>query len=189
MSLTLGGPDTSLVAFIARRLRQDVQFSRIFLVDLCATLGFASATALFVWWIDPADPTPLVLAAAAYALLFIVKIGLVVRLETKGGDAREFVGSETLVSDGAYAFSRNPVYVVALLESAVWAAGLVGLVCAEGGPGEAAAGAAAALTLLYGHYWGIDRLVIPHEEAALRARHPEAFDAYCARVRRWFGRH
>jgi protein-S-isoprenylcysteine O-methyltransferase Ste14 len=188
MSLTFGGREKSLLAIVARRVRQDVQFSRIFLVDLCATLGFTAATAFFVWRIEPADFTPLVAAIAAYAVLFLVKIALVVRLETKGGDAREFVGSETLVSDGAYAFSRNPVYVAALLQSAVWAAGLVGLVFMEGPPCVATLGAAAAVALLCGHYWGMDRLVIPHEEAALRARHPQSFDAYCARVRRWFGR-
>ena len=33
-----------------------------------------------------------------------------------------------------------------------------------------------------------DRAVAPTEEATLRCLHPEAFDPYARRVRRWFGR-
>ena len=33
-----------------------------------------------------------------------------------------------------------------------------------------------------------DRIVMPTEEAMLRKLHPEEYDAYAARVRRWFGR-
>ena len=32
-----------------------------------------------------------------------------------------------------------------------------------------------------------DRIVMPSEEAMLRRLHPEAFEAYARRTRRWFG--
>ncbi len=127
----------------------------------------------------------LFLAGLAYAILFVLKILLVVDLERRGGDAREFVGSETLVTEGFYAYSQNPVYVVTLLQSLAWSLGLFGLALADYPSGLSFAAASA---LLYAHYWAIDRLVVPHEEAALRAKHPDAFAAYCARVNRWLGR-
>jgi protein-S-isoprenylcysteine O-methyltransferase Ste14 len=188
MGLTLGDRNRAFFGFLARRLRQDVQFSRIFLVDLSANLGFAALTTLLLAAAPPPGLAPLLVAAGAYGLLLLAKIALVVQLERKGGDARQFVGSDRLVSDGPYAFSRNPVYVVSLLQSLVFAAGLVGVALTGGRPCVATITATAALALLYGHYWGMDRLVVPHEEAALRARHPDAFPAYCARVRRWLGR-
>ena len=39
-----------------------------------------------------------------------------------------------------------------------------------------------------GFYLINDLVVMPTEEAMLRRLHPEEFDAYAARVNRWFGR-
>ncbi len=88
-------------------------------------------------------------------------------------------------TSGFYAWSRNPVYVVSLIESFLWS---ILLVILAQGQEAAVIGYALAPALLYGHYWGMDRLIVPHEEAALKSGHPEEFAAYCASVRRWFGR-
>ncbi len=188
MSLSFAGRRSSVISFIVKRIRQDLQFSRIFLVDLVASAAYAAATLILL---DLADPTEdgaraLIIAAFGWVLFCALKIMLVVHLEKSGGDAREFVGSETLVTDGVYAFSRNPVYVMSLVQSLCWSLGLLGLGL-SGHPYPCLA-IIAAPALLYGHWWGMDRLIVPNEEAALGARHPEAFAAYCARVNRWIGR-
>lgn len=177
------------VVWLCDRVRNDLQFSRIFLVDLAATAAYCATTALLLALHAATAQSlpPLAFAAMGYAVSLGVKVALVVYLERRGGDARQFVGSERLVTSGPYAVSRNPVYVLALAQSFFWSLGLLALGLAAGG---ACAGLAAlaAPTLLYGHYWGMDALVIPYEEMALRAKHPDAFAAYCARVHRWFGR-
>ncbi len=188
MSVTLAKRPVPPLALAARRIRRDLQFSRIFLVDLAATFAYGATTLLLL---GPGAPTPqgarvLLAAGAAYGLLLALKIALVIYLEKRGGDARQFMASETLVTGGVYAFSRNPVYVVSLLQSLVWSLGLIGFALARETP--CALSSLMAPALLYGHYWGMDRLIVPNEEAALRTRHPDAFAAYCGRVNRWFGR-
>jgi protein-S-isoprenylcysteine O-methyltransferase Ste14 len=187
MSLSAEKPRAPILAVFAQRFRQDLQFSRIFLVDLAASAAYTATTLLLLGLAAPGPFGAYAISAAAlgWALFLTLKILLVFYLERRGGDAREFVGSETLVTSGVYALSRNPVYVMSLLQSLCWSLGLAG-VGFGGHPGGALACVAAA-TLLYGHYWGMDRLIVPHEEAALRRKHPEAFAAYCARVNRWFG--
>lgn len=187
MSVTSAKGRRSILAQAARHARQELQFSRIFLLDAAVTSAYWAATVLLFLQGAPSLEAARVLlvAAVAYGLLFGVKIALVLSLKKRGGDARQFVGSPKLVTDGVYAYSRNPVYVVSLLQSLAWSLGLIGgaansPLCADS--------LLTALALLYGHYWGMDRLIVPHEEAALRARHPDAFAAYCARVNRWFGR-
>jgi protein-S-isoprenylcysteine O-methyltransferase Ste14 len=188
MSVTSATKRLPVLAWTARRFRQDLQFSRIFLVDLAVASAYAATTVLLLVQGDvPARGAHFLLfAGAAYGALFALKIALVVQLERRGGDAREFVGSEQLVTCGVYAVSRNPVYVVSLLQSLVWSLGLIGAALAGDPPCLLTLVAAPAL--LFAHLLGMDRLVVPHEEAALRARHPDAFAAYCARVNRWLGR-
>jgi protein-S-isoprenylcysteine O-methyltransferase Ste14 len=79
-------------------------------------------------------------------------------------------GASALVTDGPFAFSRNPIYLadiwvycgVTLLFGSLWPLVLAPLV------------------------WAIMRYgVIAHEEAHLRARFDAAYFEYCARVRRW----
>lgn len=188
MSLSAHSKPPSIFAQIARRIRQDLQFSRIFLVDLAASAAYVATTLLLLALADPTvdDAWVLIVAAQGWVLLFVLKILLVVYLEKSGGDAREFIGSEKLVTSGVYAFSRNPVYVISLIQSLCWSAGLVGLGLSGHPYGWLACLAAPAL--LYGHWWGMDRLIVPHEEAALREKHGDAFSAYCSKVNRWLGR-
>ncbi|MEJ1157530.1 methyltransferase family protein [Prosthecomicrobium sp. N25] len=78
----------------------------------------------------------------------------------------------TLLTDGAFALSRNPIY----LGNALLLAGL-GLVFGEGW----FLVAALAASLL------VDRLAIRREEAHLAARFGEAWRAYAATTPRWIG--
>jgi protein-S-isoprenylcysteine O-methyltransferase Ste14 len=187
MSLFEGNGRPAAFAFLAERVRRDLQFSNIFRVEFAASLGYAAATlALLARDGSSTRAGPALLALAiGYGALHLLKTALLLYLEKRGGDAREFVGSDQLVTKGVYALSRNPVYLLSIAQSFVWSLALIWL--GAGRPDQwPAFGAAAAL--LYGHYWGIDRLIIPHEEAALARKHPQDFAAYCARVRRWFGR-
>ena len=186
---TTPGKTETLPMLLARRIRQDLQFSRIFTVDLVATAAYLLATVAFYKMVfDPAmtleSKTFLVVLCGIYVLLHAGKIGLIFQLERKGGDARQFVGSGTLVQDGVYGWSRNPVYLVSIVQSAVWS---VALVCLAASTGMHVVAALIATGLAYAHFWGIDRLVIPSEEAALKAVHPDEFAAYSAKVNRWFG--
>lgn len=187
MSLFEGHGRATAFAFVAERLRRDLQFSAIFRVEFAAAACYAAATLFLLARQGSSEQAGLALLALAigFGSLHLLKTGLLVYLERLGGDAREFVGSDQLVTTGVYAYTRNPVYLISLAQSLVWSLALLGL--GAGAPGQWFA-FGAAIALLYGHYWGIDRLIIPHEEAALKKKHPDAYPAYCARVRRWFGR-
>ena len=78
--------------------------------------------------------------------------------------------SPELIGGGPYRFTRNPMYVgdvLILLAVAVFFSSPLGL-------------AGVALFVAWMHF-----LQIPAEERAMKARFGEAYDAYCARVRRW----
>jgi protein-S-isoprenylcysteine O-methyltransferase Ste14 len=178
-------PLSSLLSFF-RRIRRDLQFSRIFLCDFFATTAYLAATA-FLIEVAAAPGNAVVemaLPGASIVALHVFKIFMVVFLEHRGGDAREFMGSKNLVVDGFYKYSRNPVYLVSVAQSAIWS-----LLLLRGGLASSAAPIviAAAITIPIGHFLGIDLLVIPNEEAALKQAHPEAFADYSRRVNRWFG--
>lgn len=79
-------------------------------------------------------------------------------------------GASSLVTSGIYRFTRNPMYLgdaLILLAVAVFFSHPYGL-----------AGVA-------GFVVWMSVLQIPAEERALRARFGEAYEAYCALVRRW----
>jgi protein-S-isoprenylcysteine O-methyltransferase Ste14 len=78
--------------------------------------------------------------------------------------------ASSLVTSGIYRFTRNPMYVgdvLILLAVVVFFSHPLGL---------------AGVVLFVA--W-MNLLQIPAEERALRERFGEAYDAYCARVRRW----
>lgn len=186
MSVSTPSGPRNLLTFLVERARRDLQFSRIFCVDFTISLLYAVVTAYYLTVrAAPSRLEPALLGlAVAYVALHLGKILLIVELERRGGDARQFVGSDRLVTTGVYALSRNPVYLISLAQSFLWSLIIVGLGAHTQGVWPFILAAA----LFYGHYWGMDRLIIPNEEAALRARHPHDFADYCARVRRWFGR-
>ena len=79
--------------------------------------------------------------------------------------------TRTIVDDGPYRFTRNPMYVGmalayvggALLLNSVWP-----------------------LLLLPAPLLTVDRYVIPREERYLRAKFGDEYSAYTRKVRRWF---
>lgn len=77
-----------------------------------------------------------------------------------------------LVTTGPNQLSRNPMYV-----------GMAGLLAAH----ALFRGRWAALLPVAAFVAAIDRAQIPGEEAALRERFPDSYDAYAARVPRWLG--
>ncbi len=77
---------------------------------------------------------------------------------------------DQLVTDGPFAYSRNPIYLADLVILAGWC--LV-------------QGTAAGLVLVGGLYAVLELRFVRPEEARLRAAFGRAFDAYCAGVRRW----
>ena len=85
-------------------------------------------------------------------------------------DPREPNKTTSLVTDGVYRFSRNPMYLGFVLMLTGWSFVLGSLVTI-------------ALAAAYAAY--IDVFQIRPEEAALRAHFGAAFDAYRQRVRRW----
>ncbi|HSQ80712.1 MAG TPA: isoprenylcysteine carboxylmethyltransferase family protein [Casimicrobiaceae bacterium] len=78
--------------------------------------------------------------------------------------------ASTLITGGAFRFTRNPIYLGDLLILAAVAVWL---------------GQPANLALLAGFAWYIDRFQIRPEERALGALFGAEYAAYCARVRRW----
>lgn len=114
-------------------------------------------------------------AGAALAVAgFALELAAGRALAGAGTSVRPFAAPNALVISGVFAHSRNPLYVGMLL---------------------LLAGLALALSLDWGVvlvpvlWLCLDRLVVPHEEAALRAHAPEAWAAYAARVPRWIGPH
>lgn len=130
------------------------------------------------WLIGRLVPIPFELPASASnwiaAVLLIVAaalgalpISLFVRARTSFLPHRP---ANSLVIEGPYRFTRNPMYV---------------------GMGFLYAGLATlfqwwwALILLPAVLWAIDRIVISREEAYLRRRFGSDYERYCTRVRRW----
>ena len=109
----------------------------------------------------------------------------VAHLDRRGGDARAYVKSSSLVTDGPYGWSRHPTYAIAMLQFLIWSAlALYIQIFRPWSPGLVGA----ALVLPAAFFLINDRIVMPVEEAMLRSLHPEAFETYARRVRRWFGR-
>ena len=100
-------------------------------------------------------------------LLLISANGLFTRAGTEVIPFREV---KTLVTSGVYRYSRNPMYLGMVL---------VLLGCAT------TVGATTALLVPPVFMVIIEWRFIRPEEAMLRERFPEAYPAYCARVRRW----
>jgi protein-S-isoprenylcysteine O-methyltransferase Ste14 len=160
-----------------------------FVIDL-------AVSALYVLAVVPAWRTsidiglrvdlPSLLLGIAILACYAAKVVVVSHLDRRGGDARAYVKSSELVTDGPYAWSRHPTYAVAMLQFLLWSA-LALLLQAFLPWSPMLLAAAFGLPVIF--YLVNDRIVMPTEEAMLRNLHPEAFDAYALRVRRWFGRY
>jgi len=92
------------------------------------------------------------------------------RFRALGVAVKTFKPASQLVTEGAYRFSRNPMYVgfVAILAGLGWAAGSIPML------------ASAVVMFLY-----LNLHVIRREEAYLTRAFGQPYKDYCARVRRW----
>jgi protein-S-isoprenylcysteine O-methyltransferase Ste14 len=128
-----------------------------------------------------ADPLarPSAALATLGALLAAAGIGIAVagvaafRRRRTTVDPRYPERATALVGSGVYGWTRNPMYV-GLVGVALGAAVGVGAPLALAGP---------VLLAVY-----LDRVQIPAEERALRARFGPEFEGYARRVGRWLGR-
>jgi protein-S-isoprenylcysteine O-methyltransferase Ste14 len=158
-----------------------------FVIDLVVSLAFV-AVVLPCWAVDfdrGLIMAPTFLIGVLILLSYAGKVLVIAHLERRGGDARTYVKSSALVTDGPYAWSRNPTYALAMLQFLLWSA--LALYLLALGPWRwTLAAAAFGLPALF--FLVNDRIVMPTEEAMLRNLHPEEYVAYAARVRRWFGR-
>jgi len=163
------------------------RFAPTFVVDLCFSLVYAFSFGPALKGVQH----PLVVALIALpivALIMLCYFGkiLVIRfLERRGGDARTYVLSNALVTDGPYAWSRNPTYLLALIQFLLWSILLLTL---------QAFGSFETLPLLVACFAPLiffvitDRVNIAREDRELAAKHPEEFAAYSSKVGRWIGR-
>jgi protein-S-isoprenylcysteine O-methyltransferase Ste14 len=163
------------------------KFAATFVIDLAFSLLFVAAVVPV--WMAEMDRglvmAPTFLLGVLILASYVGKVLVIAHLDTAGGDARTYVKSSALVTDGPYAYSRNPTYLLAMVQFLLWAALALYLqIFAPWRPTMLAA----ALLLPALFFLVNDWVVMPTEEAMLRRLHPEEFDAYAKRVRRWFGR-
>ena len=163
------------------------RFAPTFKIDLTFSLAYV---VLFVWtWAYGGHRLWHCAVAALFGFLLVLcyagKVAIIGFLDRRGGDARTYVISSGLVTTGLYAFSRNPTYLLTLVQCVVWSALIVFLQLV--GPLEPIV-LALALLLPLAFFLLHDWVIIKREDAALSAAHPEAFAAYSKSVGRWFGR-
>jgi protein-S-isoprenylcysteine O-methyltransferase Ste14 len=163
------------------------KFAATFVIDLGVSLVYVAA--VIPVWLAEMDRglvmAPTFLLGLAILACYVGKVFVVAHLDRAGGDARTYVKSSALVTDGPYAWSRNPTYLLALAQFVLWSALALYLqIFAPWRPFMLAA----AIALPAAFFFINDRVVMPTEEAMLRRLHPEAYDAYARRVRRWCGR-
>ncbi|WP_158816537.1 isoprenylcysteine carboxylmethyltransferase family protein [Methylocapsa sp. S129] len=162
------------------------RFAPTFKIDLVFSLAYV---VLFVLTWARCAHTPWVCAIAGLfgfllACCYAGKVAIIGLLNKGGGDARTYVISSGLVTTGLYAFSRNPTYLLTLIQCVVWSALLVFLqIDASFEPVVLAL----AILLPFAFFFLTDIVIIKREDSALSAAHPEAFAAYSKSVGRWFG--
>jgi protein-S-isoprenylcysteine O-methyltransferase Ste14 len=135
-------------------------------------LALSSMAALHTWlpvatWIErPWSSLGFVVIAVAVLLLG----ACIWRFYRAKTGIRPFSPAHALVLDGAFRFTRNPMYV-----------GLIG-VCVGA---AIRLGTVSPLGVVPLFFLVLDRHFVRREEIFLRGRFGAAFDEYCGRVRRW----
>jgi protein-S-isoprenylcysteine O-methyltransferase Ste14 len=163
------------------------KFAPTFVIDLAFTCAYLLLV-MPAWAAASHTRAPILptfLIAVLLAGCYVGKIFVVRHLDRKGGDARAYVESDSLVTDGPFAWSRHPTYTLAFAQFLLWSALALYLQAFE--PWRPLLVVAAfALPALF--FVLNDRIVMPSEEAKLAELHPAQWTDYCARVNRWFGR-
>jgi len=115
--------------------------------------------------------TPLTyLGWVLFALAIAVILAVDRRFKRAGTTIKPFERSSALVTDGPFAFSRNPIYLAMVVA-------LFGIVLALG--------SLTPLAIIPPFVYIIRSRFIAVEERMLEDAFGEAYRAYCARVRRW----
>jgi protein-S-isoprenylcysteine O-methyltransferase Ste14 len=163
-----------------------IEFSPSFVCDLTVSLAYVLVTAyLFVASAHTAPSTEAVIFIAVIVLeAQATKVALMFSLDRRGGDAGSS-RAHTLVTDGVYGLSRNPAYLVTIVQNVLWS--LLLLLVIGGRPiGMIELAIILALPLI--HFFILDRVVIRQEELNLAHWHPATYAAYAGTVNRWIGR-
>jgi protein-S-isoprenylcysteine O-methyltransferase Ste14 len=166
------------------------KFAPTFVIDIVISLAFVAA--VLPLWAAEIDVYRGLVMAPTFVIgvliltCYVGKILVVLHLDQRGGDARAYVKSSALVTNGPYGWSRHPTYLLAMVQFVLWAA--LALYLQVFAPTWHWTLLAAAFGLPTLFFLINDRIVMPSEEAMLSRLHPEEFAAYARRVRRWFGR-
>lgn len=144
-------------------------------------IGLLFAIAMWMLAKGAADLTgdySIILPGQAWAAALIAGAGLAIDLVSIAAFFRRKTTvnpltpskTNTLVVDGFYSFSRNPMYLGILMILTGWTLWLGNILN---------------LVLLGLFIWVINELQIKPEEKALRKKFGAEYEAYCKRVRRW----
>jgi protein-S-isoprenylcysteine O-methyltransferase Ste14 len=148
----------------------ELKIPPVFIGGICTVAMYALRAVLPGWGIDlPARLSIAALFLGAGALLALAGLAQFRRQRTTA-DPRYPDRAATLVTQGIYAFTRNPMYLGMLLMLVAWCVYL--------------ANAAAWLPLPL-FVAAMNRLQIVPEERIMRDRFGEQYATYRARVRRW----
>ena len=108
----------------ARAAPKRFKFAATFVIDLAISLVFVAAVVPV--WAGEMDRglviAPTFLLGVLILLCYVGKVLVIAHLDKAGGDARTYVKSSALVTDGPYAYSRNPTYLLAMIQFLLWAA-------------------------------------------------------------------
>ena len=183
------GPDFRPAGISMGALRYhagQIEFSPSFISDLAISLAYVLVTSYF--FVASAHTAPSTAAVILIAVIVLAaqatKVALMLSLAWRGGDAGS-KPSHMLVTDGVYGVSRNPAYLITIVQNVLWSLFLL-LVISRAQSGVIQLGVIAALPVI--HFLILDRVVIRQEEANLSHWHPAAYAAYAGAVKRWIGR-
>jgi protein-S-isoprenylcysteine O-methyltransferase Ste14 len=174
-----------MVAFL-RYCADKIEFSPSFRSDCAVSFAYVLVTAfLYVASAHAAPTTEAVIFIAVIVLeAQAIKVALMFSLDRRGGDAG-LGQSHELVTDGLYGFTRNPAYLITIVQNVLWS---LLLLLAVGPEGARTVAGLVIVALPVVHFVVLDRLVIRQEERDLAHWHPAAYAAYATRVNRWIGR-
>lgn len=175
-----------MIGAFLRYCVDEIEFSPSFICDLLVSIAYLTVTTYL--YVASAHRAPSTEAVVFIAVVVLVaqasKVALMFSLVRRGGDAG-LKQSHALVTDGIYRFSRNPAYLITILQNVLWSLLLMVVIV---GQQAGAIAVTVILALPLAHFLVLDRFVIRQEEADLARWHPAAYSGYAGSVNRWIGR-